>query len=153
MYGITTVGEIPTGYLSKPFLYKTLNCDSFKYFNFSRFPVPTVPRLELLGTVAFDSFTIAIVAYTISLSMALIFAQQLFYEVDANQELLAAGLGNIVGSFFSCLPNAASLSRSSIQKTVGGKTQLASVFSCSILVVVLLWIGPFFETLPKVLFP
>lgn len=36
-----------------------------------------------------DGFSIAIVSYTITLSMGLIFAQKLDYELDANQELLA----------------------------------------------------------------
>jgi solute carrier family 26, other len=47
------------------------------------------------------------------------------------------------------MPFSASLSRSVIQQTVGGKTQIASVVSCAILVTVLLWIGPFFELLPR----
>lgn len=55
----------------------------------------------------------------------------------------------MVGSFFSCMPFSASLSRSSIQQAVGGKTQLASIVSCTILIVVLMWIGPFFEPLPR----
>lgn len=66
-----------------------------------------------------------------------------------NSDLLQ-GFGNIFGSFFSCLPFTASLSRSLIQHAVGGKTQLASVVSCSILVLILLYIGPFFEPLPHV---
>ncbi|GAB0097199.1 hypothetical protein DMENIID0001_128150 [Sergentomyia squamirostris] len=53
------------------------------------------------------------------------------------------------GSFFQCIPFCASLSRSSIQQSAGGKTQIASVVSCSILVVILLWVGKFFEPLPK----
>uniref|UniRef100_A0A6P7GST4 Solute carrier family 26 member 6-like n=1 Tax=Diabrotica virgifera virgifera TaxID=50390 RepID=A0A6P7GST4_DIAVI len=36
-----------------------------------------------------------------------------------------------------------------IQQAVGGVTQLVSVVSASILLVIVLWIGPFFETLPK----
>lgn len=48
------------------------------------------------------------------------------------------------------MPFTASLSRSLIQQTVGGKTQLASVVSCGILVFVLMWIGPYFEPLPRV---
>lgn len=48
------------------------------------------------------------------------------------------------------MPSCASLSRSLIQQTVGGRTQLASFISCSILLSVLLWIGPFFELLPRV---
>ncbi|GJQ74245.1 hypothetical protein Trydic_g19149 [Trypoxylus dichotomus] len=125
-YAITIVGSIPSG-----------------------LPAPTLPSFSLLNNIMLDCFIIAIVSYTINLSMALIFAQKLGYEVDANQELLAMGTGNMVGSFFSCMPFTASLSRSLIQQTVGGKTQLASIVSCGILVFVLMWIGPYFEPLPR----
>ncbi|XP_044259438.1 pendrin-like isoform X2 [Tribolium madens] len=126
IYSIKVVGEIPSG-----------------------LPAPTTPPMSLLASVLLDGFTIAIVSYSITLSMALIFAQKLNYEVDANQELLAQGVGNIFGSFFSCMPFTASLSRSTIQQVVGGKTQIASLVSCFLLLIVLLWIGPFFEPLPK----
>lgn len=126
-YHIKTIGDIPTG-----------------------FPAFGVPNLGLLRSLIADGFIIAMVSYTISVSMALIFAQKLNYEIDFNQELLAMGAGNIVGSFFSCMPFAASLSRSAIQQSTGGKTQIASLISCGILTVILLWIGPFFEELPRV---
>ncbi|XP_046467423.1 prestin isoform X2 [Neodiprion pinetum] len=125
-YGVTTVGNIPVG-----------------------LPPPTLPPLELVPIVLVDSFVITMVSYTISMSMALIFAQRNNYEVDANQELLAQGSGNLVGSFFSCMPFTASLSRSMIQETVGGRSQLASLVSCGLLLCVLLWVGPFFEPLPR----
>jgi MFS superfamily sulfate permease-like transporter len=35
-----------------------------------------------------------------------------------------------------------------LQESVGGETQLASVVSCCFLLIILLWIGPVFETLP-----
>lgn len=54
-----------------------------------RLPLPTPPPFELLKDVALDGLTISIVAYTVALSMALIFAQKNSYKVDANQELLA----------------------------------------------------------------
>lgn len=126
-YAIKTIGHIPTG-----------------------FPVPTLPELNILNDLLIDSFTIAMVSYTVSVSMALIFAQQQNYEIDFNQELLAMGAGNLVGSFFSCMPFSTSLSRSTIQQSVGGKTQIASIISCSLLAIVLLWVGPFFEVLPRV---
>lgn len=47
------------------------------------------------------------------------------------------------------MPVSASLSRSLIQQTVGGRTQIASVISCTVLLIILLWIGPFFEPLPR----
>nr|XP_050869291.1 solute carrier family 26 member 10-like isoform X2 [Vespula vulgaris] len=126
VYNIKIVGDIPVG-----------------------LPEPSMPPLSLIPNVLLDSFVITLVSYTISMSMALIFAQKAGYEVDANQELVAQGLGNLFGSFFSCMPFTASLSRSLIQESVGGHTQLASLISCGILVSVLLWIGPFFEPLPR----
>ncbi|XP_076758787.1 prestin isoform X2 [Xylocopa sonorina] len=125
-YGIQDVGSIPIG-----------------------LPTPTPPTLDLLHLVAIDSIAITMVSYTITISMALIFAQKLNYKINSNQELLAMGLSNIVGSFFSCMPVSASLSRSLIQQTVGGRTQIASLVSCAILLTILLWIGPFFEPLPR----
>lgn len=47
------------------------------------------------------------------------------------------------------MPVSASLSRSLIQQTVGGRTQIASIISCTVLLIILLWIGPFFEPLPR----
>ncbi|XP_046815512.1 sulfate transporter isoform X1 [Vespa crabro] len=126
VYNIQNVGHIPTG-----------------------LPTAELPTLELLPLVAVDSIAITMVSYTITMSMALIFAQKLNYEVDSNQELFAMGVSNIVGSFFSCMPFSASLSRSLIQQTVGGRSQIASIVSCSILLIILLWIGPFFEPLPR----
>ncbi|RNA14247.1 solute carrier family 26 member 6-like [Brachionus plicatilis] len=64
------------------------------------------------------------------------------------QELYALGLTNLVGSLFSCFPTAASLSRSSLLESMGGHSQLASVFSSLIILVVIIWLAPLFKTLP-----
>nr|XP_023019470.1 solute carrier family 26 member 10-like isoform X1 [Leptinotarsa decemlineata] len=125
-YNIKIVGDIPTG-----------------------LPQPELPPFSLLSSVLIDGFSVAIVSYVTSLSLALMLAQRGDYEVDANQELLAMAAGNVFGSLFSCMPICASLSRSMIQQVVGGKTQIVSIVSCFILVFVLLWIGPFFELLPR----
>lgn len=125
-YNISLVGHIPTG-----------------------LPVPTVPHFELFGDILVDGFTHTMVTYTITLSMGLIFASREKYEIDANQELLAMGSSNIFGSFFSCAPMCASLSRSYIQYTVGCKTLMTSVVCAVLILLVLLWIGPLFEFLPR----
>lgn len=111
-YGVKEVGNIPTG-----------------------LPVPQMPPIDLLRLVAIDTIPVTIVSYSIVMSMALIFARKEQYEVRANQELLAMGLANIVGSFFSCIPVACSLSRSLIQHQAGGKTQLASVVSAGLILI------------------
>jgi solute carrier family 26, other len=99
--------------------------------------------------VAVDSIAITIVSYTINVSMAFIFAKRQNYEINANQEFFALGVSNVVGANFACLPNACALSRSIIQEQTGGKTQVAGVVTSALILIVLLWIGPFFEPLPK----
>lgn len=60
------------------------------------------------------------------------------------------GVSNMVGSLFWSLPSTASLSRSLIQESVGGKTQVTSFVSCAVVLLMILFIGPVFETLPSV---
>ncbi|KAL7032272.1 hypothetical protein ACKWTF_007276 [Chironomus riparius] len=110
IYKVRIVGNIPTG-----------------------LPIPTMPPFELLQLVAIDAIAVCIVSYSINMSMAKIFAKKEYYEVRPNQELLALGFSNIFGSFFSCIPLCCSLSRSLIQYQAGGKTQLTSVISASII--------------------
>lgn len=108
-----------------------------------------VPPPKLFSVVFVDSCVIALVTYSITMSLALLVSEKLKYKLDTNQELLAQGISNVIGSFFSCLPCGASPSRSASQMTVGGKTQMASIVSAAIVVVVLLWIGVIFEPLPR----
>lgn len=112
-------------------------------------PAPVVPSLELIPLLAVDSIAVCIVTYSIAISLGLTFAKKDKYQVRANQELFAIGLANIFGSFFSCIPLSCALSRSIIQYQTGGKTQIASVVSAALILLLLLWLGPLFETLPR----
>lgn len=113
-------------------------------------PSPALPRLDLVPLLAVDSIAIAIVTYSIIMSMGLTFAKKHGYEVRANQELFAMGVGNIVGGCFACLPMACSLSRSVIQDQTGGVSQIASLVSATLVVITIMWTGPFFSSLPRV---
>ncbi|KAG8007769.1 Solute carrier family 26 member 6 [Nibea albiflora] len=69
--------------------------------------------------------------------------------VELITELVALGLSNTVGGFFQCYSVCASMSRSLIQETTGGKTQMAGVASALIVLVTILKLGPLFQELPK----
>ena len=69
------------------------------------------------------------------------------------QELFAYGITGVCSSFFSSYSPSGSLSRSLVQETVGGKTQLVGLISSSILLAVIYLIAPLFEPLPKVIPP
>lgn len=126
-YNIQTVGHIPPG-----------------------LPTPEFPPFGIFQLVFFDSIAIAVVSYSIVISMGLIFAKKHSYEIIPNQELLAMGIANIVGGCFQCIPISCSLTRSMMQDQTGGVTQIASLISAGLIMTILLWCSSFFVTLPKV---
>ena len=91
----------------------------------------------------------AIISYILNLSLAKKFAAEYDYEVDANQEAVASSISNLLGSFFMTIPSAVSLSRTSLQASAGGRTQLTSIISTITLGIVVSTLGKFFSVLPK----
>ena len=69
-------------------------------------------------------------------------------RIDANQELFAQGLTNLVGSFFRCIPSTGSFSRSALNHAAGGATRFAGVYSGLFVAVVLLTLAPAARKLP-----
>ncbi|XP_041837406.1 solute carrier family 26 member 6, like [Melanotaenia boesemani] len=125
-YTVSVVGKIPSGLSS-----------------------PSLPDVSLFGEVIGDAFALAIVGYAISISLGKTFAVKHGYKVDNNQELVALGLSNALGGFFHCFSVCSSMSRSLIQETTGGKTQMAGVASALIVLVTILKLGTLFQQLPK----
>uniref|UniRef100_A0A665TE57 Solute carrier family 26 member 6, like n=1 Tax=Echeneis naucrates TaxID=173247 RepID=A0A665TE57_ECHNA len=115
----------------------------------ARLSPPEVPDVTIFGEVIGDAFALAIVGYAISISLGKTFALKHGYKVDSNQELVALGLSNVVGGFFQCYSVCPSMSRSLVQETTGGKTQMAGVASALIVFVTILKLGPLFQELPK----
>ncbi|XP_072511287.1 solute carrier family 26 member 10-like isoform X3 [Notamacropus eugenii] len=110
---------------------------------------PSIPSLSTLPLVLAYSLPIALVTFAVSVSLASIYADKHNYTINPNQELLAHGVSNLVSSLFSCFPNSASLATTSLLVDAGGHTQLAGLFSCAVVLSVLLWLGPLFYYLPK----
>ncbi|GBO17787.1 Prestin, partial [Araneus ventricosus] len=110
---------------------------------------PDLPPFELVPKVLTSSMILSIICAATTISMVLIYAKKHEYEVDANQELVAYGVGGIFSSFFFCFPSCGSLSRTAMQDSSGGKTQISSLVSCALMLVVLLVLGPQFEPLPS----
>ncbi|KAL3094083.1 hypothetical protein niasHT_027411 [Heterodera trifolii] len=111
-------------------------------------PLPTLPRWDLLPLVWPNVLSIGLICYVFVISLEKIFAKRHKYAVNANQELYALGLSSLLSSFFPVYPFGASLSRSSLCEMLGAKTQLHALFSSTLLLAVILWIGPLLEPLP-----
>ena len=95
------------------------------------------------------SCTLAVIGFIEAFSIAKgIEAQKKDHEVRPNQELLALGTANIVGSFFMAYPSTGSFSRSAINHASGGNTPLAFIISATVAGLILIFLTPVFYTLP-----
>lgn len=97
-----------------------------------------------------SAVTIALVAFmeAIAISKAMQ-ARHNDYKIDPNQELLALGMANMLGSFFQSFSGTGGFSRSAVNDQAGAKTNLAAIISASFVILTLLFLTPLFYYLPK----
>lgn len=103
---------------------------------------------EQLISMLPDAAIIGLVNYFIAISLSRLFASYHNYYIEPDTELRAFGLSNMISSCFGCFPCSASMSRSVLNEEVGVNTQVSAVFSTAILCLVLMYLGPYFESLP-----
>uniref|UniRef100_A0A671L5K8 Chloride anion exchanger-like n=1 Tax=Sinocyclocheilus anshuiensis TaxID=1608454 RepID=A0A671L5K8_9TELE len=113
------------------------------------FESPIAPSLQLFQMTAVEAFPIAIVGFAVAFAVAKVYSVKHDYIIDGNQELIAFGASNIFGGAFKSLAASTALSRSAVQESTGGKTQIAGLLSAIIVLVVILGIGFLLEPLPK----
>ena len=96
------------------------------------------------------ALTLVMVGYleTISIGKSLE-AKQEAYRIRPNQELIALGLSNLVGSLFQAYPISSSFSRSAVNQESGGKTGMAALISVVMVLLTVLFFTPLFYHLPK----
>ncbi|KAL3224802.1 hypothetical protein MRX96_026384 [Rhipicephalus microplus] len=149
-YGVRVIGFVPTGNVMSLIMAVADVLNWLQYMSPKAwFPTPSVPRVDLMAKLILNGFVIAIVSFTIALSMAKLFAKRHHYQIDPNQELNALGAANVITSFLGCYPCAVSLSRSSVQEKAGGQTQISALIASGILIIVMVVAGPLFRTLPN----
>lgn len=112
------------------------------------FIVPNV-SWDLIEKLLPLSMTIAVVAYMEAFSVAkAIESKRRNYKVRPNQELIALGAANIVGSLFQSYPVTGGFSRSAVNEQSGAQTPLASIISAFLVAMTLLFLTPLFYHLP-----
>ena len=74
---------------------------------------------------------------------------QFNYTVSPNREMIALGIANISNSFFGALPVFASYSRSKINISSGGRTQMSGLICAIVVVLAMVFLMPAFYYLPK----
>uniref|UniRef100_A0A803VJI1 Solute carrier family 26 member 4 n=1 Tax=Ficedula albicollis TaxID=59894 RepID=A0A803VJI1_FICAL len=110
---------------------------------------PAPPNVSLFSQMIAASFSIAIVAYAIAVSVGKVYATKYDYAIDGNQEFIAFGLSNIFSGAFSCFVATTALSRTAVQESTGGKTQVAGIISAGIVLISIVALGKLLEPLQK----
>ncbi|KAE8616230.1 hypothetical protein XENTR_v10008751 [Xenopus tropicalis] len=113
------------------------------------FQPPIAPSLSVFQDCVGDGFSIAIVGFAVAFSVAKVYSVKHDYVINGNQELVAFGLSNIFGGCFKGFAASTALSRSAVQESTGGKTQIAGILSAIIVMIVILAIGFLIEPLQK----
>lgn len=125
--GIAVVGEIPQGF------------PSFSVPAFSALPFDKV----VLGSAA-----IFLVSFGAGIVAARSFGKKTGEETDANQELNGLGSANLAVGLFGSFPISFSDSRTAINLSVGGQSQLAGLVSAGALIATLLFLNDALRILP-----
>lgn len=127
--GVSIVGEIPSG--------------------LPHFKVPVFDKAILIDLMPV-AFTLALIAFLEAVSVAKrIEIKHPEYKIVPNKELIALGLGNLIGSFFQTYPATGGFSRTAINDQENARTPLASIISAIIVALTLLFLTPLFYYLPK----
>jgi SulP family sulfate permease len=127
--GVEVVGEIPAG-----------------------LPDFTVPNInaETVFNVWPIALAIALIGYLEAISIGKALEEKTGLEtVDSNQELVALGFSNVLGSFFQSFPVTGGFSRSAINYQAGTKTNFGALFSVLLIVLTLLFFTKLFYFLPN----
>ncbi|MGV6832269.1 MAG: SulP family inorganic anion transporter [bacterium] len=128
-FGVKIVGEVPEG--------------------LPDFVVPTVDYSRIAELIPI-ALTLALIAFMEAISVAKAVEEKHDdYEVDANQELIALGTTNIVGSLFQSYPTTGGFSRTAVNDQAGAKTGVSPIISAIIVGLTLLFLTPLFYYLPN----
>ncbi len=128
-YGVKIVGEIPKG------------LPEFRLPHFDK---------EIMIKLFPISLTLSFIAFLEAISVAkAIEIKHNDYKVIPNQELIALGMSNFIGSFFQTYPGTGGFSRTAVNDQEGAKTPFSGVISSIVLAITLLFLTPVFYYLPK----
>uniref|UniRef100_A0A7N0VJD8 STAS domain-containing protein n=1 Tax=Kalanchoe fedtschenkoi TaxID=63787 RepID=A0A7N0VJD8_KALFE len=130
-HGIAIVGH----------LHKGLNPISIHNLNFDPKYLPVVIKAGIItGTIALAE------GIAIGRSFAILKNQQ----IDGNKEMIAYGLMNLIGSFFSCYLTTGPFSKTAVNSSAGCRTQMSNVVQAICLMLTLLFLAPIFSYTPLV---
>ena len=113
----------------------------------SRLQLSNIPWANLADFIA-PTLTITALGAVESLLCGAVGSNMTGIRLQANQELIAQGVGNILIPFFGGVPATAAIARSSVGIKSGGQTRLVSIIHAIGLLLSMFLFTPFMERIP-----
>jgi high affinity sulfate transporter 1 len=124
--GVGTVGLIPQG-----------------------FPTISMPDLGLVERLLPGALGIALMSFTETIAAGRAFAKASDSPIKPDRELLASGAANLGGAFFGAMPAGGGTSQTAVVRSVGGRSQKASLVTAAAAVGTMLFLAPLLGLLPQ----
>ncbi|NIG64722.1 sulfate transporter [Microbacterium sp. Be9] len=115
----------------------------------SGLPVPGIPDFGQTVVLFPGALAIAVMAFLESAAVARSLRVATEPQIDSDQELLATGAANTVGAFFGTMPAAGGFSQSAVNQSAGARSQVATLVTVVLAVLVALFLGPVLSLLPE----
>ena len=112
-------------------------------------PMPMLPDFGSIGAMVPGAFAIAVMAFLESVAVARGIRKPGEKQIDSDQELFAISAASVAGSFFTTLPAAGGFSQSAVNQGAGARTQLSSLVTVALALLVALFLGPVLSLLPQ----
>jgi SulP family sulfate permease len=106
-------------------------------------------RLSDVWNLLPSSLILTLIVFTDAVLTARSFAEKHGEKVDASRELIGLGVANIASGLLQGFPAGASQSRTAVDETAEGKTQLVGIVAAALVMAFLLWFTRSLESLPQ----
>jgi high affinity sulfate transporter 1 len=124
--GVSTAGVIPSG-----------------------LPGVTWPDVPLLARLWPEALGIALISFTESIAAGRAFLRPGDPRPEANHELRALGLSNVLGGLTGAMPSGGGTSQTAVNARAGARSPLASLVTVATTVGVLLFLAPLISLMPQ----
>lgn len=124
--GVSTVGHIPQA-----------------------LPSLTMPDPALVLQLLPGAVGIALMSFTETIAVGRAFSKPGEPRIRADRELLATGASNVSGAFFGAMPAGGGMSQTAVVRSVGGRSQKASLVTAATAAATMLVLAPVLGLLPQ----
>jgi high affinity sulfate transporter 1 len=124
--GVSVVGAIPGG-----------------------FPALSLPDLSLVLDMWPAAAGIALMSFTETIAVGRAFAAKGEPRPDSNQELVATGVGSVLGGFFGAMPSGGGMSQTAVNRSTGARTQVSTLVTAAMAVATMLFLAPVLGAMPN----